>query len=57
MRSAHPKAISAASQDQKFKTEFQRDTTMTKLYSLAAAFALFAPLAVAALVQAAQILA
>jgi len=49
----HPNASAAASQIQ----EFKRDTTMTKIYSLTAAFVLFAPVAIAALMQAAQIVA
>lgn len=53
---AHPKRAGAASQDQMPRTA-PKETTMTKLLSITAAIVLFAPVAVAILIQAAQIVA
>jgi hypothetical protein len=52
----HPLALRAASQIQTLEIP-RGNTKMTKLITAAAAFALFAPLAVAILLQAAQIVA
>lgn len=53
----HPKPLSAASHNQTPTKHIQRETEMTKQSSIAAAFVLFAPIAVAILSQAAQIVA
>jgi hypothetical protein len=52
----HPPPRRAASQDQREKNSL-KENEMTKLLSTVAAFALFAPIAVAILTQAAQIVA
>jgi hypothetical protein len=52
----HPSAQYAASHSQQ-TLKHMRETKMTKLFSIAAAFALVAPVAVAILAQAAQIVA
>ncbi|MBL8545009.1 MAG: hypothetical protein JNL81_01015 [Hyphomonadaceae bacterium] len=52
----HPSAEHAASHSQR-TTKHLRETKMTKIASIAAAFVLFAPVAVAIFAQAAQIVA
>ncbi|MBY0564124.1 MAG: hypothetical protein K2P58_08055 [Hyphomonadaceae bacterium] len=51
----HPESLAGASQDQELQTEPAKETKMTKIANLAAAVALVVPVAVAILMQAAQI--
>jgi len=57
LQRAHPIKASSASTDQRDTKHTRGNSEMTKIASLTAAFILFAPLAVAIMLQAAQIIA